>query len=245
MTFLSALVFFAASAQEGRIQLKGRVTADDAKEGLGGVTISVKGSRRGVTTASDGSFHFDIGNTDRQLILSYAGYESLVVDARNTDLSGLVLKKSNKQLDEVVVTGYSVQSRKFIAGSIATVKGDAIRDIPQAGFNQLLQGKTTGVQVGANSGVPGGGITFRVRGNNSINAYYAYLLAYSDYSATAALYQLLTKNVLVKTAFKPFTANLAGGGKRPYGYGTLVIPTRSLTVGRRPTPSFSFSRPAV
>jgi TonB-linked SusC/RagA family outer membrane protein len=170
MTFLSALVFFAASAQEGRIQLKGRVTADDAKEGLGGVTISVKGSRRGVTTASDGSFHFDIGNTDRQLILSYAGYESLVVDARNTDLSGLVLKKSNKQLDEVVVTGYSVQSRKFIAGSIATVKGDAIRDIPQAGFNQLLQGKTTGVQVGANSGVPGGGITFRVRGNNSINA---------------------------------------------------------------------------
>jgi hypothetical protein len=59
---------------------------------------------------------------------------------------------------------------------------------------------------------------------------YAYLLAYSDYSATAALYQLLTKNVLVKTAFKPFTANLAGGGKRPYGYGTLVIPVAGQTI---------------
>jgi TonB-linked SusC/RagA family outer membrane protein len=123
-----------------------------------------------VTTGADGSFQINVDGAGRQLVFSYAGYEPLTVDAGRTDLQTIQLRKSNKQLDEVVVTGYSVQSRKFIAGSIASVKGDAIRNIPQAGFNQLLQGKTTGVQVGANSGVPGAGITFRVRGNNSINA---------------------------------------------------------------------------
>jgi len=53
---------------------------------------------------------------------------------------------------------------------------------------------------------------------------YAYLLSWSDYNASAALYDLLTRGVLVKTAFKPFTAFVNGGGKKAYGYGSLVIP---------------------
>lgn len=54
----------------------------------------------------------------------------------------------------------------------------------------------------------------------------AYVLNYSDYNASRALYHLLVKGVLVKTAYKPFTAN-----KKPYGTGSLVIPvsTQSIT----------------
>lgn len=151
-------------------QLTGKVTSEDGKEALGGVSISVKGSRKGVTTASDGTFRLNLEGVDRYLVISYAGYESLTLDTRNAGLSSIRLKRSNQQMEEVLVTGYSTQARKFIAGSIATVRGDDIKNVPEAGFNQLLQGKTTGVQVGANSGVPGGGVTFRVRGNNSINA---------------------------------------------------------------------------
>jgi len=59
---------------------------------------------------------------------------------------------------------------------------------------------------------------------------YAYVLSYSDYNASAALYQLLTRSVLVKTAFKPFAVNLTGGGKRSFGYGTLVIPVAAQSI---------------
>lgn len=52
---------------------------------------------------------------------------------------------------------------------------------------------------------------------------YAYIVSYSDFNASKALYQLLEKNVLVKVAFKPFTASLSSGSKS-FGYGTLVIP---------------------
>jgi Zinc carboxypeptidase len=58
----------------------------------------------------------------------------------------------------------------------------------------------------------------------------AYLLSWSDYNASSALYDLLNRGVLVKTAFKPFTANVSGGGKKAYGYGTLVIPVAAQSV---------------
>ncbi len=168
---LVALFFLStARAQSGRKTLTGKVFTEDGREGLGGVSISVKGTRKGVTTAPNGTFHLDLDPSDQVLIFSFAGYEPITIDARNADVSSILLKKSSRQMEEVLVTGYSTQSRKFISGSIASVKGDAIKNIPEAGFNQLLQGKTTGVQVLANSGTPGGGITFRVRGNNSINA---------------------------------------------------------------------------
>jgi len=52
---------------------------------------------------------------------------------------------------------------------------------------------------------------------------YAYLINSGDYNFTKALYQLQLKNILVKTAFKSFVANTAGG-KKAYLPGSLVIP---------------------
>jgi TonB-linked SusC/RagA family outer membrane protein len=154
------------SAQE--VPVVGKVLSGEDKNGMSGVSVMVKGSRRGTTTGADGSFRLLLAPGDKTLVVSYSGYETVYVEAAAA--ATIVLKKENRQLEDVIVTGYSTQNRKFIAGSITSVSGDAIKNTPAAGFNQLLQGKAAGVQVTANSGVPGGGITFRVRGNNSINA---------------------------------------------------------------------------
>lgn len=52
---------------------------------------------------------------------------------------------------------------------------------------------------------------------------YAYLIEWNEYNAAQALYELLSKNVFVKTSFKPFAITL-NGVKKNFGYGTLVIP---------------------
>jgi hypothetical protein len=57
----------------------------------------------------------------------------------------------------------------------------------------------------------------------------AYIISYTDYNASRALYHLLKKNILVKTAFKPFSA-AAGEGKRSFGPGTLVIPVAGQSI---------------
>ncbi|MBS1662107.1 MAG: peptidase M14 [Bacteroidetes bacterium] len=60
---------------------------------------------------------------------------------------------------------------------------------------------------------------------------YAYLASWSEYNASGLLYELLRQGVLVKTSFKPFTANLSGGGTRAYSYGSLVIPVAGQSIG--------------
>lgn len=70
-----------------------------------------------------------------------------------------------------------------------------------------------------------------VKGNvTGGKAAYAYLLNWSDYNASKALYALLKKGVLVKTALKPFSSKTTAGVQK-FGYGSLVVPVQTQTIG--------------
>ncbi|MFA6086541.1 SusC/RagA family TonB-linked outer membrane protein [Mucilaginibacter sp.] len=151
-------------------KLTGVVLDATSKQPLPGAIIKIKGTTHAVSADVDGKFSFVTGQSfPYTLVVSYIGYVQQEVAVNGSPVE-VLLKENINQLNDVVITGYTTQERKYVAGSISSVSGDAIKDQPAAGFNQLLQGKATGVQVLASSGVPGGGITFRVRGNNSINA---------------------------------------------------------------------------
>ncbi|RYY56171.1 MAG: TonB-dependent receptor [Chitinophagaceae bacterium] len=150
--------------------ISGVVTNAENGEPLSGASVSPKGSAAGTFTKEDGSFTLQVPSNAKKLQVSYAGYETADTDLGSLTQFEIKLKSSSRQLEDVIVTGYSTQNKRFIAGSIVSVNADDIRNVPASSVNQLLQGKAAGVQVTANSGVPGGGITFRVRGNNSINA---------------------------------------------------------------------------
>lgn len=52
---------------------------------------------------------------------------------------------------------------------------------------------------------------------------YAYIIDYDDYNATAALHYLQSKELVVSSSFKPFTAKTTAGDKA-FNYGALVVP---------------------
>ncbi|RFM29078.1 M14 family metallopeptidase [Deminuibacter soli] len=83
----------------------------------------------------------------------------------------------------------------------------------------------------ASSGNKGGEVTAEnlPAGTVEGTSGYAYVIDYNEYNASRALYYLLDKNILVKTAFKPFTA-VTAKGNHAYGYGSLVIPVAGQTV---------------
>ena len=150
--------------------LAGTVIDSASKQPLPGAVIRIKGTSNAVSTNTEGKFSI----TSKvpfpfKIVVSYIGYtrKELTADGSPIEIS---LKAEASQLNDVVITGYSTQQRKFIAGSITSVSGNSVKGLPEAGFNQALQGKAAGVQVISNNGVPGGSITFRVRGSNSINA---------------------------------------------------------------------------
>ena len=67
-----------------------------------------------------------------------------------------------------MLVGYGVQKKSDLTGAVASVSSEQLLKTPSSGVVQALQGKAAGVQVINNSGMPGAGITVRVRGINSI-----------------------------------------------------------------------------
>jgi len=89
--------------------------------------------------------------------------------------SGLVYSQSKKdtvqkekQIEEVVVIGYGTQRKESVTGSVATVKGDALREVPSANITQALQGRTAGVDISQTSTKPGATMQIRIRGTRSL-----------------------------------------------------------------------------
>lgn len=167
LLFIFVLCSLTSMAQNKIITAK--VVDQTDQQALPGVSIRISGQKAGTITEPDGSFTISVPETAKSLVITYIGYLAKTIPIQEIGKT-LSLEPDLQQLSEVVVTGYSTQDKKFIAGSITTLKGEDLVATGGSGFNQLIQGKATGVQVSSNSGVPGGGITFRIRGNNSINA---------------------------------------------------------------------------
>jgi TonB-dependent starch-binding outer membrane protein SusC len=170
--FLILLIGFSFSlfAQTG-IVLKGKIV-DEKNSPLIGATVTVKGTATGSATDTHGNFKFAAKQSlPITLEVRAIGYKNQEIDVYENAPVEIILNGLSNQLDEVIVTGYSTQTKKYISGAVTTVNTNALKDNTAASsFNELLQGKATGVQVTSNSGVPGGSVTFRIRGTNSVNA---------------------------------------------------------------------------
>lgn len=151
------------------ISVTGLVT-DDRGEGLPGVSITVKGSTRGTSTDNTGRFQIAVPGLEAVLVFSYIGYAKQELAVGNRQSLNVTLVPDEQNLNEVVVVGYGTQRKSDITGSLASVTAKEIRAVPVTGVGQALQGRAAGVFVTQGSNAPGGGVTVRVRGGNSINA---------------------------------------------------------------------------
>lgn len=137
---------------------------------LPGVNVSVKNSKRGVVSGSDGSFAIDVKRGD-VLVFSMLGYISTEYTIRSRENAIVIsMKEQLSTLDEVVVTGMSEQKKKHIASSIASLNVESnIAGKPITSLSQSLQGGVTGLQVSQGSGLPGGdAATIKIRGISTL-----------------------------------------------------------------------------
>ncbi len=170
--FLVIVFLFSSGIASGQQKIKGQIIDGISKKGIQGVSIVPQGQVKGGTTsATDGSFELDITTYPISLNITSIGYDPQEITLKTDDANlQISLNPNEGYLDEVVITGYTTQQRKSVSGSIATVKFDdkATNQADQDPI-KLLQGKTPGAQITATSGSPGGGVSFVIRGNNSIS----------------------------------------------------------------------------
>lgn len=163
---LAALLLVSTGSLLAQRQVTGTVT-DENGEPLIGATILVKGTDRGTVTDLDGKFTIEANEGD-VLVVSYTGYQSQEVTVGADNVLNITLAEGIT-FDEVVVTGYTTQSRRNISGAVTSVEASEIAQIPADNVAEALQGKAAGVTVKM-SGAPGGGVSLRIRGFSTINS---------------------------------------------------------------------------
>jgi len=145
------------------------IIRDEKNQPLPGVTIKIKDTQLAVMSNIDGSYKITVPDNSAVLVYSFIGYVTQEVPVGNNTEISITLKEKNTGLNEVVVIGYGTARRAEITSSISSISAKDIKDIPQAGADQMLQGKLAGVTVSNNGGQPGGGVSVTVRGITTIN----------------------------------------------------------------------------
>jgi TonB-dependent starch-binding outer membrane protein SusC len=148
---------------------------DETKQPLIGAAVRVKGTTVGVTTNLDGKFKLENLNPGNiNLELSFVGYinqnKTVKLAAGQTIDLTFSLAPNTKLMDEFVVVGYGVQRRRDLTGSVVTLSGKDITEVPTPSFENGLQGKASGLQVITGSGAAGSASTVRIRGVASVSA---------------------------------------------------------------------------
>lgn len=168
LSFLFVFWLLTLTAQSQDLTVKGRVS-DATGTALPGVSITIKDSQRGAVSDANGSYSLSNVATKATLVFSYIGYVKEEVVVNNRSVIDITLQADTKALNEVVVVGYGTQRKIETTGSIASVKAADLVQTPIANVAQGLQARVAGVQITQNSSAPGGSISVRIRGTNSIN----------------------------------------------------------------------------
>ncbi len=150
-------------------KVTGVVISEEDGQPVVGASVLAKGTTVGVITDVDGKFTLSgIPSSAKTLQISYIGMQTAeVAIAPNIRV---ILKTDSKALDEVVVVAYGTQSARTVTASVSTVRADALKDVPSVSFDQMLQGRASGVSITTPSAGVGQAPIVRVRGVNSITS---------------------------------------------------------------------------
>lgn len=146
----------------------GTVSSVDDNSVMPGVNVVEKGTTNGTVSDADGNYTISVGE-NATLVFTFVGYASQEVVVGNQTSVNVSIQQDNKMLNEVIVTGYSSQSKRNITGSISSIGAKDMPDVSPLSAERALQGKIPGVFI-SSEGTPGGGTMVRIRGFGTTNS---------------------------------------------------------------------------
>ena len=141
---------------------------DQTGGSLPGVTVYIKGTTSGTITDFDGNYSIN-ASPEETLVFSFIGFTAQEVLVGNQVKIDIVLQEELRRLEEVVVTGYSTQSRAEMTTSIAKLDTKVLESAPRSNAATALQGTIAGLQVTQTTGQPGSTPTLVVRGGTDFD----------------------------------------------------------------------------
>lgn len=140
----------------------------DANEPLPFANVVVKGTTIGTNTDMDGNYEIQVPE-GAVLEFSYSGYETQTrkITAKTGQVLNVTLQE--EMLEELVVTGYGVQKKSDVTGSVSSLNEAKLKESVATSIDQAMAGRVSGVSVTSSSGQPGQATSVRVRGVSTLN----------------------------------------------------------------------------
>lgn len=147
-------------------------TVTDGTDGMPmiGVTVVIKGTTNGVSTDYDGKYVFNNVPQGSTLVYQFIGYSRKEVVTSGSNVINVTLDRETTILDQVIVTGYGVTTKKAFTGAASAVNSENISNKFESNPIKAIQGVVPGLQMYTLSGQPGAPSEIYIRGRNSLNS---------------------------------------------------------------------------
>ena len=220
--FFVSLFLFVGSAL-AQTKVSGTVLSQEDGQPIIGAAVQVTGTSTGMLTDVNGRFSLTLPEGSKTLTISYLGYESKTVNAKNG--MRVVLKADVAALDEVIVVAYGTQKKSAFTGSAAQVDAKAIEAHVSSNVANSLAGAAPGVQVINSSGDPtSSSPTIRIRGVGSMSAGNNPLIVLDGMPYDGALNSINPNDVESMTVLKDASASAIYGARGANG--VVLITTK-------------------
>lgn len=235
MSLLLLFVFFPMYIFAQTITVKG-IVKDAKGETLPGVNVIESGTKNGTITNVDGRFQIKVSGQSN-LTFSFVGFLPQTVSVKGRTQIDVTLFENKKQLEEVVVIGYGNQRKEAVTGSVASIKGDIIREVPASNISQALQGRVAGVQMAQTSTKPGATMQIRIRGTRSINADNDPLIVLDGIPFSGTIADISTDDIKSIDILKDASATAIYGSRGANG--VILVTTNKGSKGQREQVTYS------
>ena len=220
--FFVSLFLFVGSAL-AQTKVSGTVLSQEDGQPIIGAAVQVTGTSTGMLTDVNGRFSLTLPEGSKTLTISYLGYESKTVNAKNG--MRVFLKADVAALDEVIVVAYGTQKKSAFTGSAAQVDAKAIEAHVSSNVANSLAGAAPGVQIINTSGDPtNSSPTIRIRGIGSMSAGNNPLIVLDGMPFDGALNSINPNDVESMTVLKDASASAIYGARGANG--VVLITTK-------------------
>jgi TonB-linked SusC/RagA family outer membrane protein len=191
LSFFLFLLVLISYAQTNETKSISGVIFDKTGELIIGASIKLDGANIGTISDINGKFSLNVPENGK-LVISYVGYITQIVSVAGKTTFNIVLEEDSKTLDELVVIGYGLVKKSDLTGSVSKLTSDNAEEKAYSSIEQMMQGRVSGVQITQNTGGLGGGMSFNIRGANSITGSNQPLVVIDGYPVESGIIEINT-----------------------------------------------------
>jgi TonB-linked SusC/RagA family outer membrane protein len=211
------------------ITVSGKVV-DSKNAALEGVSVLVKGTKKGVTTNAAGVYSIANVPDNAILIFSYTGFESREMAVKGQASLNVSLTEHVSGLNDVVVVGYGTATKKDLTGAVSQIKATVLENDNPRAVGDILRGNAPGVDVGFDGSTKGSTPKIEIRGRGSLTASTSPLIVLDGVIYGGGLEDINPNDIATLDILKDASAAAVFGARSANG--VILITTKKGKVGK-------------